>query len=50
MGPKSAAPAAGRLFYGWQVVFSAAAIVLITGATVFYGFGVFFKPIVDELG
>lgn len=40
----------GRLFYGWHVVFSAATILLITGATFFYGFGVFFKPIIDEFG
>src|SRR5262245_28359210 len=50
MAPTHMAAGKGRIFYGWHVVFSAAAIILLTGATVFYGFGVFFQPIVDEFG
>ena len=41
-------PVRGRFFYGWWIVFSAAAINLLTGATFFYGFGVFFTPILTE--
>ncbi|MBI4499201.1 MAG: MFS transporter [Chloroflexi bacterium] len=48
--PDPIPPASGRIFYGWWVVFSSAAIILLTGATFFYGFGVFFQPIIDEFG
>lgn len=43
-------PVRGRFFYGWWIVFAAAAINLLTGATFFYGFGVFFTPILTEFG
>ncbi len=43
-------PVRGRFFYGWWIVFAAAAINLLTGATFFYGFGVFFTPILNEFG
>jgi sugar phosphate permease len=37
-------------FYGWWVVFVAAAITFLTGGTFFYGFGALFNPIVHEFG
>ena len=37
-------------FFGWWVVFVAAAVIFLTGGTFFYGFSVLFGPIVDEFG
>jgi sugar phosphate permease len=38
------------IFFGWWVVFVAAAVIFLTGGTFFYGFSVMFDPIVDEFG
>jgi sugar phosphate permease len=37
-------------FYGWWIVFVAAAITFLTGGTFFYGFGALFNPILHEYG
>lgn len=40
----------GRIFYGWWVLLAASVLQLYGAGTNFYGFGVFFKPMVDEFG
>ncbi len=39
-----------RIFYGWWIVLTAAALNTYAGGVWFYGFSAFFKPIVDEFG
>jgi OFA family oxalate/formate antiporter-like MFS transporter len=38
------------VFYGWWVVFAAAAIVFLSAGTFFYGFGLLVEPLTDEFG
>src|SRR3990172_3169836 len=46
----AAAPKQPRIFYGWWIVLTAAALNTYAGGVWFYGFSAFFKPIVDEFG
>lgn len=39
-----------RIFYGWYIVFTAAAIIFFTGGTFFYGFGAIFDRLLAEFG
>lgn len=39
-----------NLYEGWVVVWSAALVTLLIGATFYYGFGVFFTDIIREFG
>jgi sugar phosphate permease len=38
------------IFYGWWIVFSAAAIVFLSAGTFFYGFSLLVGPLTDEFG
>ena len=52
-GRSMATPAAAReprLFYGWYVVLAGTAIMTLMGAFSYYGFGVFFNSIREDLG
>lgn len=40
----------GKVFYGWWMVLASAALNLVSGASFFYGFTVFFNPIRGEFG
>jgi len=49
MAIKPACPEKGRLFYGYIVV-AASLVVMATMWGIYYSFGVFFKPLLDEFG
>lgn len=49
MSDRAAAPP-GRLFYGWWIVLSTAAINLFQAGTFGYGFGLLFQPLSTEFG
>jgi len=38
------------IFYGWWIVFCAAAIVFLSAGTFFYGFGLLVEPLTEEFG
>ena len=38
------------IYYGWWIVFCAAAIVFLSAGTFFYGFGLLVGPLTDEFG
>ena len=39
-----------RIFYGWWIVLAGTVIMALMGAFSYYGFGVFFNPIVEHFG
>ena len=41
---------AKKIFYGWWVVASGCILYLLGSGTVFYGFNVFFNPMIKEFG
>ena len=42
--------ARSNIFYGWYIVFAAAAINVYGAGVWFYGFPIFFKVLLDEFG
>ncbi|MBI2856446.1 MAG: MFS transporter [Chloroflexi bacterium] len=49
-GASTRVKARPRIFYGWWVVFGAAAMNLYSAGLWFYGFPIFFKALLDEFG
>ncbi len=39
-----------RIFYGWWIVLAASSITAVSATFSYYGFGVFFNPILDHFG
>jgi MFS family permease len=42
-------PARKKIFYGWVILATTFLVMAVTGGGVYYAFGVFLKPMIDEL-